>query len=57
MGSAYAGAFIVQTLVGIISSKVSWTIYPILLIVTSVGLLLSFEMVNIRSKKPQENTR
>jgi fucose permease len=57
MGSAYAGAFIVQTLVGIISSKVSWTIYPILLIVTSVGILLSFEMVNIRSKKPQENTR
>jgi fucose permease len=50
MGSAYAGAFIIQTLVGVISSKVSWTIYPILLIAVSAGILGAFEMVNIRSK-------
>jgi len=51
MGSAYAGAFIIQTLVGVISSKVSWTIYPILLIAVSAGILVAFEMVNIRSRK------
>ncbi len=51
MGSAYVGAFITQTAVGYIASKVSWSIYPIILIVISVGILLAFEVVNIKTKK------
>lgn len=51
MGSAYVGAFIIQTVVGYIASKISWTIYPIMLIVISAGILLAFEIVNIQTKK------
>ncbi len=50
MGSAYVGAFIIQTAVGYIASKVSWSIYPIMLILISVTILLAFEVVNRQTK-------
>lgn len=51
MGFAYVGAFVAQLALGYAATRITWAIFPYVLVVMGAALFFCVEMVNLKTKK------